>query len=988
MKKLKSRIIGVILILTVIFVYMAFVPEINAEEEGQATEAQLCESAVNKYGLYIKNTQNPDEFQLIKEATLTCDGKIHDAAGFKIISINGVGDTTGKTVTKSNPSVTFKSGYLTGDEVNEYIVTVVVQNIDDEAETITVEYSEIREPASKHTNTKVNPQWGSTCATLKAGFGNDAAKEAFYKSMIPYCWNYEVTYTYTDAELDAKIASVDKIWTAYNNQNNLGGQDFNTVFNEVLNKAKMQDPTTGKDNFVLDPRSTTLTLKCAYDRISTGSNEPKTYTNQRYNESVSSLEYYLNKDYYYSTKETIEGKVTYIYNYAPGNSVKEVHDVCKRTCTEAVKVEYGPPVASKAGLCFEYKVKATSYVKCTAEIIAPQPKNPTGYCNPAPICYKHNTDYQRTLEQAGPTEEFENCINSCDGGKYTEKCSIKCYNQVYGSKNKKLTINYEDSLLRRTASTTEAGIYSEAQCLKDNANAFGCYVYNGDAIDWLSLLNYSVETVDNQEKAVFKSVTYNRRYALGRWYIDRVYKKADGTYLDEWNEYANYNRAAGGYEIRGIYYSCKDDAAACGKYVADDHGVYRQNKGNGNLCNDDCHWRYIGDKESKSGNTTGMCTKEEYLNPGTMEKDAKSNQAAYDDAIKSCLGTATCSEHTAEFTISVNYDTPDGEKVKVNTITFPYESKADTLNANKPNNIADRSRSTILQYDGCYANKDAGNYYMTEWSFPGTYIHNKTGEISFKRPDVTDGWYYDDKKFCMPLDADSVNTKWWEWAKLGNTCYTNAQIQDELKGKTGTSNGYNISAKAKKFGYFGWNFDIKCFYALRNEICNIQDNGCCGTNKKESNGVSNYTFRSIALDNMFPNAAQEGVVDPDKRQIGFNWTSKAMSLKNGAYEVNPTALINHIESTASMLHSSDATELDYKFYLTPASLAKIKQYNNNHDYASWDGTVEEKNGINVYKSNLFRNVGSGNKVLTDIGGAVIKVGEPGVNNENYIAYGG
>lgn len=78
----------------------------------------------------------------------------------------------------------------------------------------------------------------------------------------------------------------------------------------------------------------------------------------------------------------------------------------------------------------------------------------------------------------------------------------------------------------------------------------------------------------------------------------------------------------------------------------------------------------------------------------------------------------------------------------------------------------------------------------------------------------------------MPLDAESVNAKWWEWYKLGNNCYTDEQIKDELKGKTGTSNGYNIVARTRNFGKFKWNFDIKCFYALRNEICNVKENGC------------------------------------------------------------------------------------------------------------------------------------------------------------------
>jgi hypothetical protein len=235
----------------------------------------------------------------------------------------------------------------------------------------------------------------------------------------------------------------------------------------------------------------------------------------------------------------------------------------------------------------------------------------------------------------------------------------------------------------------------------------------------------------------------------------------------------------------------------------------------------------------------------------------------------------------------------------------------------------------------------------------------------------------------MPLDAESVNVKWWEWYKLGNTCYTRSEIESELAGKSGTSNGYNIKATAKKFGYFGWNFDINCFYGLRNEICNVQENGCCGDNPKENNGVSNYTFRSVATNNLFPNAKAEGVIDPDKRDIGFNWTSKALSIKNDKYIVDPVALINHIENGASSLYSNDSTNLDYQFYLTPSTLSKIKSYNNNNDYASWNGTVELINGIKVYRSNLFRNVGSHTKVLSDIPSSVIELGLPGVNNECY-----
>ena len=94
-------------------------------------------------------------------------------------------------------------------------------------------------------------------------------------------------------------------------------------------------------------------------------------------------------------------------------------------------------------------------------------------------------------------------------------------------------------------------------------------------------------------------------------------------------------------------------------------------------------------------------------------------------------------------------------------------------------------------------------------------------------------------------------------------------------------------------------------------------------------------------------------------------------------------MIDHIQNGASTLYTDDANNLDYRFYLTPSTLAKIKSYNNNNDYASWDGIVELVNGIKVYQSNLFRNVGSHTKVLTEVPNSIIKLGKPGVNNENY-----
>ena len=70
-------------------------------------------------------------------------------------------------------------------------------------------------------------------------------------------------------------------------------------------------------------------------------------------------------------------------------------------------------------------------------------------------------------------------------------------------------------------------------------------------------------------------------------------------------------------------------------------------------------------------------------------------------------------------------------------------------------------------------------------------------------------WHVQKDKFCVPLDAKSVNTTWWQWSQVNKNCYT---------GDIGDTIDYNIHASTTDFGYFGWNFDFECFYALRNEV--------------------------------------------------------------------------------------------------------------------------------------------------------------------------
>ena len=239
-------------------------------------------------------------------------------------------------------------------------------------------------------------------------------------------------------------------------------------------------------------------------------------------------------------------------------------------------------------------------------------------------------------------------------------------------------------------------------------------------------------------------------------------------------------------------------------------------------------------------------------------------------------------------------------------------------------------------------------------------MNNKTGEILYENPggnagDTIEGWHFEEGKFCTPLNALSVNTKWYETYKLGKTGYTEEEIKLSTKP--------NIIAKAENFGYLGWNFEVECFYGIG----------------KDTLGSMDYTFRSVDTSNLFPNAPNDAILDPNERETGFNWTSKATNTKNANYLVEPAKLIESIQKKAADNTEYTKSNLDYEFYLTPETLSKIRTYNKNNRYdGKWTkGTTKLESGIYVYYSNLFRGTGQ----ILDESTEVLKKGTPGINNE-------
>lgn len=50
-------------------------------------------------------------------------------------------------------------------------------------------------------------------------------------------------------------------------------------------------------------------------------------------------------------------------------------------------------------------------------------------------------------DSAGPNEDFDNCINTCDNGKYTQECINTCYSKVYGNNRELPKLDSENKTL-------------------------------------------------------------------------------------------------------------------------------------------------------------------------------------------------------------------------------------------------------------------------------------------------------------------------------------------------------------------------------------------------------------------------------------------------------------------------------------------------------------------------------------------------------------
>lgn len=755
--------------------------------------------------------------------------------------------------------------------------------------------------------------YDSICVNYRNSWsGNETMQNA-----VPYCFSAKTYESYSKEEVQAWINTAESLYESINSSS--GNNDI--VIDESYKKV---DDVKNTDKLVCDAFSTN--------------------------------NYETMHKYYHVESETSNN--------------------CEVTCKEEIEVNFSDPVATQAGMCFQYLIEIKSKVVCDSSYKAAPPKRKS-VCYPSPVCISGGKGF----DAGGPTEEFDACVLDCDGGEYTQSCIDSCYSEVYekSDSNKKTAKMSKSDDITKDDVKAFSGLYIPSDSFYEARKLANSCPGTGNATD---LYNY----MQNNPSGHYSGKTWVSDYgsssicSLGPYYF-RSLSQTKHT-IDMW---------------KGNY-----------KYSSDTH--YYRPDGNGILmaihndntwCSDNCSWK-------------GTCGSNTVLTEAIAQKEYEEAVEKYLADKKACEQKATtCSNERTDYEIVVDNIDSDSDKDD-DEETFSSSQKLNSTTV-----VGDFPSMVILTDGSCEDGKDDPWNYHNIITFPGTWINNKTGQTVHTMDKGHEDFYtYVGNSYCTKLNSVPINTAWYDW-KVNQNGDASSLTEAE---KTEIENNIemNINGHIDNYGYFGWNFDVSCFYAIGepDTSCtpdspnypNCDDPDDDGkTNEDTPAPVDDYTFRPVSLDNLFPNSVTptsaddknkeasllinevESLrnkntvmqVDDDNREIGFNWTCGATNLENPDYPVQPVATMKKIQELGDSIYKG-TDYLDYHIRLTPETMNKVREYNNKYDSylePTSDDSGEmlsagknKTSGITVYRSYLLHKVLNSNELL--------KSGVIGCNNED------
>ncbi|MGN0973877.1 MAG: hypothetical protein ACI4OT_03975 [Bacilli bacterium] len=560
----------------------------------------------------------------------------------------------------------------------------------------------------------------------------------------------------------------------------------------------------------------------------------------------------------------------------------------KVVCTENMTIEYDSPKASYSSGGFKYTVKLNSTKSCSVFSVR-QPTKPA-VCRPSFYFTDTNAAF------GGPSEDFDLCVNQCDGGIYSDECSNSCYEQVYEQKKSINNISFKDNNI---------GSFNNLEKLIVTSGT-----KNGKA--WCD-----VESMYNPPKARSYRAGKNEEFKEWWWMVcPSARTKADG-YTGAVRENAEYTKhsiqanPSNSSEVYGCVYGFQSEICK-GEIV----------------CNNNC--------SSKSVETKAQA-EEEYENQKKLQLQAKNKikndyKCTEKDGSWECTDTVTTEEATANATITrtVNNVGKDVNFEGNQKPSISYSTKKDYSFINFPKAFISLENGSVL-----YKNQDSTN--MLGYRFGGYLFYTDPDTTSANSNDIR---YY-------PYNAETFGITSGIMATSG---LKNGSTYGE---KNNTSINWNIVTKIRNFGSDKqWNIDVNCFYGADVSLCDTDDPDCCEVGGKCKpveckdcvSGNLPYRYRTVNLDDLFPD-----------RNPGYNWTNNVANDKasvNG-YSIDPESLISDVESRGKSIYNSSPY---LKLSIGKNGNYNWNNIENDGLYTNFDNNYSPlTNGVNFYNSKYVTN---------------------------------
>lgn len=558
-------------------------------------------------------------------------------------------------------------------------------------------------------------------------------------------------------------------------------------------------------------------------------------------------------------------------------------------CYESYTADPDGPKLVKAGGGFEYSSDFTVQRTCTISQIS-RPTRKT-QCN---VSYSSACTYPsgeitniNDPSRGGPDEDFDSCVETCDGGKYSQSCINSCYKQVYGSESDR-QLNFTSQLNYGFNKMTLKPLVADPTSVK--------ITKTGTAV----LGSFTPGTVAGSTcGGSYPCISVSGKNRMCKLCTTTL----DGhTFTNVITDYCG---------NRGTYCTYYKTVSPEGCSTNADGEYYNA----------------LAESERELRSFESIAASYENINNGDYEIQIQ------DSYLKDKNGKSYVfkvdSKNNPKVTIDDNYDVAeDSKKTVVSGSTMLGNSGGKSVTFNQK---TVRTKTITVKLPASYVSRISSNiHYASDNDLENGYAINLQSSKTFKKVENfnVNNYYSKDYRYYTSLWSNNINVYFeGNYVKLqSNPDYpNNIKI---ISSNVGTGGGFSS--------------DIGCYYGVYNEFYDKIEPDDCDPKKEICDGGIQWIYRPIELTDVFPNNREPrwnwtGTLNRSNHT--YTGAARFSDQTTLRYNIDPVDLTRDIEAKGNTIFDvkKDASEVDYEFVLTKENLDNIRNYNKNVNDYNGDG---------------------------------------------------